>query len=428
MKAVLLAAGAGERLLPLTATRPKHLLKVAGKPILQYCLEAVKHAGITEAVVITHYMSESIRGYFGDGKEYGLKITYVEQPKILGTGNAAGVAEPYLDGDFVLIYGDLLFGREAVKDVLSKFKSGETAAVMGVVPVDHPESYGIIEKAADGKVKRIIEKPAPGKAPSNLANAGVYVFSKNVFDKIKQTKASIRGEWELTDAITMLAEEGKTVVAAELGKGDWFDVGRPWDLLDANLWALNRMEHKVLGKVEEGAHIIGDVTVAKSARVRSGAYIEGPVYIDEESDVGPNCYIRSGTYLGRKTRVGNAVEIKNSIIMDGTHVGHLSYVGDSVFGEKCNLGAGTITANLRFDDGKIKMIIKDKVVDTGRRKLGAVLGDGVKTGIKSLFMPGVKVGAGTWVGANYMVEHDLPANVIVTLKQTCEVKQRKRSV
>jgi bifunctional UDP-N-acetylglucosamine pyrophosphorylase/glucosamine-1-phosphate N-acetyltransferase len=425
MKAVLLAAGAGERLLPLTATRPKHLIKVAGKPILQYCLEAVKHAGINEAVVITHYMGESIRSYFGDGSQLGLKISYVEQPKILGTGNAAGVAEPYLDGDFVLIYGDLLFGLDAVKDVLAKFKSGETAAVMGVVPVDCPENYGIIESAADGKVKGIIEKPAPGKASSNLANAGVYVFSKAVFDKIRQTKASVRGEWELTDAITMLAEEGKTVVAAELAKGDWFDVGRPWDLLDANVWALNRIEHEVLGTIEDGAHLIGKVTVAKSARIRSGAYIEGPVFIDEEADVGPNCYIRSGTYLGKKTRVGNAVEIKNSIIMDGTHVGHLSYVGDSVFGEKCNLGAGTITANLRFDDGRIKMAIKDKVVDTGRRKLGAVLGDGVKTGIKSMFMPGVKVGAGSWVGANCMVERDLPAGVVVKLRQDCEVNRRE---
>jgi UDP-N-acetylglucosamine diphosphorylase / glucose-1-phosphate thymidylyltransferase / UDP-N-acetylgalactosamine diphosphorylase / glucosamine-1-phosphate N-acetyltransferase / galactosamine-1-phosphate N-acetyltransferase len=425
MKAVLLAAGAGERLQPLTATRPKHLLKVGGKPILQFCLEAVKHAGIDEAIVVTHYLGEAIRSYFGDGKMLGLKITYVEQPRILGTGNAAGIAEPYLDGDFTLIYGDLLFGQDAVKEVLSKFESGKTVAVMGVVPVDHPENYGIIEQAADGKVKRIVEKPAAGKAPSNLANAGVYAFSKDVFDKIRQTKASVRGEWELTDAITMLCEEGKCVLAAELSKDDWFDVGRPWDLLDANVWALKRMDHKVLGTVEEGAHLIGPVSVAKSARVRSGAYIEGPVFIDEEADVGPNCFIRSGTSLGKKTRVGNAVEIKNSIIMDGTHVGHLSYVGDSIFGEKCNLGAGTITANLRFDDGKIKMVIKDKVVDTGKRKLGAILGDNVKTGIKSLFMPGVKVGTNTWVGANYMVERDLPANVVVTLKQNSEIRQRK---
>lgn len=425
MKAVLLAAGAGERLLPLTATRPKHLLKVAGKPILQYCLEAVKAAGISEAVIVTHYMGDAIRSYFGDGSQLGLKVTYVAQPQILGTGNAAGIAEPYVDGDFVLVYGDLLFGQDAVKTVLSKFRSGETAAVVGVVQVDRPENYGIIEHDSQMHVKRIVEKPAPGQAPSNLANAGVYVFSREVFGKIAQLKASARGEWELTDALTMFAVEGKTVVAAELSKGDWFDVGRPWDLLDANVWALKRMEHRILGKVEEGAHLIGPVTVAEFARIRSGAYIEGPAFIDEEADVGPNCYIRPGTSLGKKTRVGNACEIKNSIIMDGTHVGHLSYVGDSVLGEKCNLGAGTIMANLRFDDGPVKMTIKGKGVDTGRRKLGAILGDNVKTGINSSFMPGVKVGANTWVGANLMVDRDLPADSIVLLKQNYVVKPKK---
>jgi UDP-N-acetylglucosamine diphosphorylase/glucosamine-1-phosphate N-acetyltransferase len=425
MKAVLLAAGAGERLMPITATRPKHLIKVGGKPILQFCLEAVKKAGISEAVIVTHYMGESIRSFFGDGTELGLKLSYVEQKEILGTGNAAEVAEPHVDGDFVLIYGDLLFGQDAVKQVLSQFRPGKTAAVMAVVPVDRPENYGIIEQDAEGKVKRLVEKPAAGKAPSNLANAGIYAFSKEVFDKIKKTQASVRGEWELTDAITMLAQEGKTVLAAQLSKDDWFDVGRPWDLLDANVWALKRIEHKVLGTVEQGAHLIGPVTVAESARVRSGAYIEGPVFIDEEADVGPNCYIRSGTSLGKKVRVGNGCEIKNSILMDGTHAGHLSYVGDSILGEKCNLGAGTIMANYRFDAGSIRMMVKDKVVDTGRRKLGAVLGDNVKTGIKSLFMPGVKVGTNSWVGANFMVERDLPANTIALLKQNSEIKQKK---
>jgi bifunctional UDP-N-acetylglucosamine pyrophosphorylase/glucosamine-1-phosphate N-acetyltransferase len=425
MKALLLAAGEGVRLMPITATRPKHLIKIAGKPILQFCLEAVKKAGIDEAVIVTHYMGESIRSYFGDGAKLGLKLSYVEQKAVLGTGNAAEAAEPYVDGDFVLIYGDLLFGQDAVKDVLSQFKSGKTAAVMGVVPVDKPESYGIIEQDKEGKVKRIVEKPVAGKAPSNLANAGVYVFSHDVFSKIKQTKKSIRGEWELTDAITMLAQEGKTVLAAQLSKDDWFDVGRPWDLLDANVWALKRMEHKVLGTVEQGAHLIGPVTVTESARVRSGAYIEGPVFIDEEADVGPNCYIRAGTSLGKKTRVGNGCEIKNSILMDGTHAGHLSYVGDSILGEKCNLGAGTIMANYRFDAGFIKMMVKDQAVDTGRRKLGAVLGDNVKTGIKSLFMPGVKVGANTWVGANFMVERDLRENTMAFLKQNSEIKHKK---
>jgi bifunctional UDP-N-acetylglucosamine pyrophosphorylase/glucosamine-1-phosphate N-acetyltransferase len=425
MKAVLLAAGEGVRLLPITATRPKHLIKVGGKPILQFCLEAVKNAGINEAIIVTHYMGDAIRQYFEAGEKLGLHISYVEQKAILGTGNAAAVAEPYVDNDFVLVYGDLLFGLDALKDILQLFEQGKTAAVIGVVPVEDPESYGIIELDEKKRVKRIAEKPAAGKAPSNLANAGVYAFSHEVFDKIRQTKASARGEWELTDAVTLLAKEGKTVLATELSKDDWFDVGRPWDLLDANNWALKRMDHKVLGTIEQGAHLIGPVTVAESARIRSGAYIEGPCFIDEECDVGPNCYIRSGTSLGKKVRVGNACEIKNSIIMADTHIGHLSYIGDSILGEHCNLGAGTVTANYRLDAGIIKMMVKDQLVSTGRRKLGVVLGDKVKTGIKSLFMPGVKVGANSWVGPNFMVERDLPANTVAFLKQNCDIQEKK---
>jgi len=144
MKAVLLAAGEGIRLKPITATRPKHLIKVGGKPILQFCLEAVKKAGIDEAIIVTHYMGEAIGSYFGDGEKFGMHLSYVEQKALLGTGNAASATEPFLnDEDFVLVYGDLLFGQDTVKQVLSKFKKGETAAVMGVVPVDKPENYGI---------------------------------------------------------------------------------------------------------------------------------------------------------------------------------------------------------------------------------------------------------------------------------------------
>jgi bifunctional UDP-N-acetylglucosamine pyrophosphorylase/glucosamine-1-phosphate N-acetyltransferase len=309
--------------------------------------------------------------------------------------------------------------------VVQAYKAEQPDAVMGVVPVDKPENYGIIELADGKKVKRIVEKPAVGKAPSNLANAGVYVLQPEIFEEIKKTKASIRGEWELTDALTQLAKNGRTVLASELSKDDWFDVGRPWDLLDANNWALKRMEHTVLGTIEQGAHLIGPVSVAETARIRSGAYIEGPCFIDEGADIGPNCFIRSGTSIGKNARVGNACEIKNSIVMDGTHAGHLSYVGDSILGEKCNLGAGTIMGNYRLDSGTIKMMVKDKLVDTGRRKLGAVLSDNVKTGINALFMPGVKVGANSWVGPNFMVERDLPADAMAFLKQNCEITQKK---
>jgi len=412
MKAVILAAGEGIRLLPITATRPKHLIKVGGKPILEHCLEALKKAGITEALIVTHYLGKAIREYLGDGGEFGLKLDYVEQPSILGTGNAAGMAEAYVDGKFALIYGDLLFSEDALKHLIQTFETESPDAAMAVVPVDKPENYGIVELENAQKIKRIVEKPASGETQSNLANAGLYIFSAEIFKTIQSIKSSVRGEIELTDAISLMIKDKKTVYATEIPRNDWFDIGQPWDLLEANTWTLKRMEHKVLGTVEEGAHLLGPVTVAKTARVRSGAYIEGPSFIDEGADVGPNCYIRPCTSLGKNTRIGNACEIKNSIIMDRTHVGHLSYMGDSVIGEHCNLAAGTLIANLRFDNGHVKMVVKNRVVDTGRRKLGVILGDEVKTGINALLMPGVKVGQNSWIGPDYMVQRDIEANTV----------------
>lgn len=421
MKAVVLAAGEGVRLQPITLTRPKHMIKVGGKPLLEHCLNAIKASGIKEILIVVHYMGEAIRKYFGDGEKLGLKIEYAEQKAVLGTGNAVSIAEPFVEENFLLVYGDLLFSKEAVDKVLNAYRKAEAAsAVMAVVPVENPENYGMVELDGEEKVIKLVEKPRRGEVSTNLANAGIYVFSTEIFEKVRATSASVRGEWEITDAISLLIKDKNNVFAAKIPKEEWLDIGRPWDLLEANCWALKRMEHKILGNVEEGAHLIGPVTVAENARVRSGAYIEGPVFIDEESDVGPNCYIRPFTSIGKKVRVGNACEIKNSIIMDGVHIGHLSYVGDSIIGENCNLGAGTITANYRFDGKTVKMMVNGEVVDTGRRKLGAILGDNVKTGINALFMPGVKVGVNTWVGPNLTVNRDLPSNTVVLARQDVE--------
>ncbi len=418
MKAVILAAGEGVRLLPITATRPKHMIPVGGKPILEHCLDALKKNNITEALIITHYMGENIRSYFGDGSKLGFSLEYSEQNAILGTGNAARLAEPYVEDEFLLVYGDLLFSPDAIRNLLDVHKSNKSIASMSVVPVDNPESYGIIDITKEGKVKSIVEKPNREKAPSNLANAGLYIFNKDIFGVLKTINRSSRGEWELTDAVTILAKDKSNVSTAQITRGDWIDVGRPWDLIEANVWALKRREHKVLGNVEQGAHILGPVTIASTARIRSGAYIEGPSLIDEGADVGPNCFVRPCTSIGKNARVGNACEVKNSIIMEGTHVGHLSYVGDSVICANCNLGAGTITANLRLDNSSIKMQVKDKMVDTGRRKLGAILGDSVKTGIGTLIMPGVKIGNDSWVKPGSLVNNDMSANLPASNKPT----------
>lgn len=426
MKTVVLAAGEGIRLQPITSTRPKHLVKVGGKPILEHVLNTLKACRLNDILIVTHYKEEQIRQYFEDGKKFGLNIKYVNQKNVLGTGDALKIVEPYTSKDFMLVYGDLLFSAEAIRRAEKKHNETEAAVILSVVPVRNPENYGIVEVDKEGNVKKIIEKPKREEARSNLANAGIYIFSPEIFEKMRMARSSARGEWEIPDAITLMLKEGKKVVEVELPSSEWMDIGRPWDLLEANQWVLSRANHKVHGLVEDGAHLIGPVSIAETARIRAGAYIEGPAFIDEESDVGPNCYIRPYTSVGRKVRVGNACEIKGTILMDNVHVGHLSYLGDSIIGEGCNLGAGTITANYRFDESSVRMLIKDKIVDSGRKKLGVIMGDNVKTGINALFMPGVKIGQNSWIGPDVLVKRDLPANSKTMLRQDAETVQLAR--
>lgn len=417
MKAVILAAGEGTRLKPITTNRPKTLIKIGGIPILEHSLKNIALAGINEVIIVTNYKEEAIQQYFADGSELNLAISYKTQEKREGTANALSTIKSLVKDNFILIYGDLLYSSNAIKKIIEVFNKNKIDGVMAVTPIKNPEMYGIVEIEKNQKIKRIIEKPESINAPSNLANAGLYAFSLEIFDKIGKINASVRGEYELTDAISRLIQDGKQVLAVQIDEENWIDIGRPWDLLEANKWILNKMKAKILGKVEEGAHLLGSVTVAKNARIRSGSYIEGPAHIDEGSDIGPNCYIRPHTSIGKNVRIGNACEIKNSIIMDKTHVGHLSYVGDSVICERCNLGAGTIIANYRFDSKSVKMKIKNKIINTQRRKLGAILGDDVKTGIHAILLPGVKVGNNSWIGVNYILDKDLPSNKYAFQKQ-----------
>lgn len=424
MKTVVLAAGEGIRLRPLTLTRPKHLIPVGGKPLLEHLLTSLKTAGIDEALIVVHYMADRIRQYFGDGSHLGMKINYIVQKQIGGTADAVRTAEDYAKEGFLLVYGDLYIKSSIIKQILHSYEKEKPTAAMTVVPVKNPEQYGIVE--LDGShVTGIIEKPLPKEAPTNLANAGIYIFQLGIFEKIRQTSKSSRGELEITDSLRLLIqEEKKSVLAVQVSSEEWLDVGRPWDLFEANQQALNKAEPIVDGNIEDGAHLLGSVTVGRQARIRSGTYIKGPAFIGEHSDIGPNCFIRPHTSIGKNVRVGNACEIKNSIIMDRAHIGHLSYVGDSIIGEECNLGAGTIVANYRFDAKTIKMRIKDEVVDTERTKLGVILGDRVKTGINTLFMPGVKVGNDSWIGPNVIAHQDVPPNTVLLLKQETEQKER----
>ena len=196
-------------------------------------------------------------------------------------------------------------------------------------------------------------------------------------------------------------------------------------MIEINEELLNDIKGEIRGTVEEGVTIHGEVFLDEGSLLRSGVYIKGPVYIGKNCDVGPNSYIRGNTYFGDNVHVGNAVEIKNSIIMENTNVSHLSYVGDSILGSNCNIAAGTNIANLRFDNKNVKTTIKNKKIDSGRRKLGAIVGDSVKTGINSSLSPGVKIGVRSTIGSGVLLYDDLESDMRVLVKQEHIIQNKK---
>jgi bifunctional UDP-N-acetylglucosamine pyrophosphorylase/glucosamine-1-phosphate N-acetyltransferase len=206
------------------------------------------------------------------------------------------------------------------------------------------------------------------------------------------------------------------------------DIGKPWDLLEANERVLMNFTPQVKGTVEAGTTIKGPVWLEGSASVKSGCCVEGPAYIGERSTLGPNSRIRPCTSIGDDVNVGTSCEVKNSIIMSGSRVPHLSYIGDSIIGENCNLGAGTITANIRLDEAEVNVKLKGRLRSSGRRKLGTIMGDGVQTGINSSIMPGVKVGASSYIGPAVVVYEDVPENQMIFAKQTLLRKPAKRHI
>lgn len=395
MKAVVLAAGMGSRMRPLTETRPKPMLTVAGKPLLEHVLDACTDH-VDGFVIVVGYMGEVVREYFG-GEFEGVPVRYVEQEQQRGTAHAVGYASGIVEDRFVVLNGDVLVSGDVVEHL-----AGLEGNALTVKSVEDPSNYGVVD-LQKGVVEDVVEKPSD--PPSSLANLGVYAFEPGVFDYIRETGESTRGEIEITDTIASMIADGHVFGAVEYD-GVWLDVGRPWELLEANAEVLSDVSRRIDGVVEDGATVLGGVVVEEGARVRSGAYVEGPVVIQGGADVGPNAYVRGSSVIGEDVRVGHSVEVKNSILMRGAAAGHLSYIGDSVVGMDVNFGAGTVVANLRHDDGNVEMTVKGESVDTGRRKLGVVLGDGVRTGVNTSLNAGVKLGVGVTTEPGEVVMND----------------------
>lgn len=384
MKAVILAAGEGSRMRPLTYTKPKVMLPIANKPILEHLLIEASAAGISEFIFVVGYHDEAVLDYFGDGRKWQVRIDCVKQRRQLGTADALAMVADLTLGNFLMMNGDMIIGRRDIAEMAAKKDT-----TLAVIEVKDIRGLGVVQ-VDKGKVVRIYEKEL--NPPSRLANAGLYLLTPEIYKAISRTGKSPRGEYELTDSLTLLMESGHNIAGHTISQ--WLDISYPWDLLTANEALMAGLKAQNLGEVEANVVMKGPVSIGRNTVVRSGSYIVGPAVIGENCDIGPNCYIRPCTAIGDNCHIGNAVEVKNCIIMRNTDLPHHNYAGDSVIGEGCNFGAGTKIANLRLD----KKIVLVEGIDTGRRKLGAIIGDMVETGINASINVGSLIGTRTFIG------------------------------
>ncbi len=377
---------------PLTETMPKPMLPVAGKPMLEWTIEALKELGVDEITILIGWRSKPIRDHFGNGSDKGVKIKYLHQEEQLGTAHAVGVAKKAFSEPFFCLSGDVVVTKDGLNNLIAVYEK-KGASVMGLAEVENPSRYGVV-RTEGHEVVEIKEKP--GDTDVKTINAGTYLFTPSIFHFIEKTDLSPRGEYELTDSLELMAQKDGLPFA--LLEDEWHDAARPWDLLDINKWLLSRLPQRFDGKIEAGATIKGKLIAEEGSLIKSGSYLEGDVFIGKNATVGPNGYLRGSTMLDANCKLGASSEVKNSIIMKNTNIPHHNYVGDSIIGPDCNLGSGTKVANLRLDEKEIYVNDGRERVATGRRKLGVIMGSGVKTGINAAIDCGTMVGDNTFIG------------------------------
>lgn len=392
MKAVIIAAGMSSRTFPITLTKPKPLLKIANKEILHRSLETLKGL-VDEVVLIVGYKREMIEDFL-EGKKYGFKITLVEQKERLGTGHAVLQSKPHLKDRFILMNGDDYYSRRDLEKLIK-----HNYAIL-TRKVDDPSKFGVCF-ADRGMLKKIVEKP---KIPvSYQGNTGCYVLDSKVFDALRKIKKSKRGEYEVTDAVNLLAETEKVkIVDGE----DWIAGSTFTHLLQMNRELLDKMKPEIKGEISKNVHMEGKVSIGKGTKVYSGCHIEGPVCIGENCIIGPNTHIRSHTAIGDNCKIRNG-EIKESIIGDVAKGFHFSYVGSSIIGDDVNIGGGTMITNWRHDNQSVKTWVNGDLVNTGRRKFGAVIGDGCRLGANTVIYPGRKMWPGKTTAPGEIVKKDI---------------------
>ena len=331
VKGLVLSGGAGTRLRPITHTRAKQLVPVAGKPVLFYGLEAMAAAGITQVGIIIGDTGAEIRAAVGDGSRFGLEVTFIPQDAPRGLAHAVLTAEEFIgDSAFCMYLGDNLL-RDGVAGFVDEFRAGDADAMILLQHVPNPSEYGVAELDASGAVKQLVEKPKEPK--SDLALVGVYLFTSAIFDAARRLEPSWRGEYEITDAIQGMVDSGLRV-EPHVVTGWWKDTGQLVDMLEANRLVLDAIETDIQGTVID-SKIEGRVVIQAGATVER-CHIRGPVVICAGATV-RDAYVGPYSAISEDALVERA-EIEHAILLERSSiVGIDTRIEDSLIGADCEI-------------------------------------------------------------------------------------------
>lgn len=409
MKAVILAAGKNSRFWPLGQDQHKCMYEVGtGKPVLFYTLHEIKRAGIKEVVVIAREGDVSIENHFKAYPIPHLKIDFTYQPKPLGMGNALLSAQELLQtGDyFILLNPNHINSADIIKGLAQKLdQCGDAKAILVGQKTATPSQFGIME-IQNSRVMSVEEKPTSPKG--NVRIVGIYCFHKNFLEYL----SNFEGEYSLEIALNQSVAAGNNTYCLVMPDNrDLFSLKYPWDLLKINKFLLEKAaietRHSV-PRVPPNVFIDGPISLGRDVKFLGPTSIKGPCHIGDNVTIGDYVVIRDHSMIGDGCVIGCRTEIKNSILGHDVHT-HDNFIGDSVVGNSCRLGAGTITANRRTDRKNVKSFPgkSNLKIDTGLKSFGAIMGPGSKTGINVSIMPGVKIGQRSMIGPHTLVSEDV---------------------
>lgn len=403
--ALILAAGESSRLAPYAyLNQHKAMIRLLGKPILEHVLQEVKTAGISEVVIVLNPANSDVAGYFGDGRKFGLAISYVSQPAPLGMGSAVLAAREYLTRPFFVLNPNHINAAAFLKSMAEACQPPFEAVLLGREDTALG-LYGVCKLNKD-RIVGIVEKPAPGKEPSSVRIVGMYLLAPAFLDALAAAPVE---QYQFEKALDVYVRRAR--VRLMQTQRMTYSLKYPWDLFTLADGLFERVKPGVSrkAKVSKTALIDGSVTIEDGGRVGDYAIVRGPCYIGKNAVVGDHALVRDHTALEEGAMIGSHGEAARSIIMEGSHM-HSGYIGDSIIGRNCVIGAGFVTANRRLDRGEISVTVKNEKVSTRRTRLGALLGHDVKVGIHSGTMPGVMVGSSSVIGPGTIVFEDVPEN------------------